>query len=214
MQYLFVGNISRYHYLIYSQIYVLINLFSMIMISYGATFGIMYSIMISLTIRIKQDQLDKLLKSQHRYKFILFRRAYIKSLIHLSKSNKSFGKLYLVTLLIQFPMNCISILLYFSIENIILKSWLITLIIFQLVFIMGIHLMLARLNADIANSSKQMMKRYIHQQDPIVRSIRMNLFIQTYFTNKQYGISYGSFRIVSMITYTKVFLHFLNLIPY
>lgn len=82
---------------------------------------------------------------QHKYRIVLFRESYIETLIHLSKSNKFFGMALLVTLSLQFPMNCISVLLYFTVENILMKYMLLCVIMFQLVFILGLHLMAAKL---------------------------------------------------------------------
>ena len=70
------------------------------------------------TASIRLHQLQSILKRKSKQKFLYFRKFYIKSLVHQSKSNKVFGEVFLVSLLVNLPSNCITCLqIVFSINS-------------------------------------------------------------------------------------------------
>lgn len=156
------------------------------------------------TVTIRMHQLQSILKDQSPKKFVHFRKLYIKSIIHQSKSNKVFGNVFLVILIINLPGNCITCLVILFSKNNIFNILLYILIFSQFFLIGFLHIIAARSNTTQRKLCKEMMKMHVGHQDTVKRTIILNLFIQNYYTKKNYGFSYGPFGLISMMTFTQV----------
>lgn len=135
-------------------------------------------------------------------RFLVYRKAYIKSFLNLIKGGKYYGKIFVAFLAVQFPFSCVFILNLFKLKDSI--SYSITMVLEQLLVTVAVHYWFAKNNSRL--SIKKMMSQSIHNWVPLgTRShIKMNLFIQTFHTRNPYGFTYGTLGLISMFTFFKV----------
>ena len=208
-KHLFEQNTWRYLYLIPSEIIGLMNAYSVLMLSVVAMAFMVYFVMTFKTVSIRIHQLQSILKEKSKRKFHHFRKLYINSIVHQSKSNRVFGKVFLVNLLTNLPSNCITcLLLMFAIEN-LFNILLFTCGVCQIFLIGFHHIIAAQSNTKMKKLSKQMMKMHVGHQDTVRNTVKLNLFVQDYFTKKSYGFTYGHFGLISMMTFSQVSFRFI-----
>ena len=209
-RHLFEQNPWRCLYLIPSEIIVFINFYSFSIFAVLTNSYFTFFVMTFETVYIRLHQLQSILKRKSKQKFLYFRKFYIKSIVHLSKSNNVFGNIFLVNLLINLPDNCITcLLIVFSVSN-VFNIVLYILAICQIILIGFLHIIVVGSNTAQKKLCKQMMKMHVGHHDTVIRSIKLNLFVQDFYSKKNYGFTYGHFGLISMMAFTKVSFSFIK----
>lgn len=136
----------------------------------------------------------------------MYRKNYIRTLIFILKVNRYYRDIFLMFLLANFPANVMVVIKLLGEFNII--TFLVLLIFFseQAGAIILLHLAIATFNAQHNNTCKQMISQFVpyHNRVPSRYNFKLNMFIQAYYTKKKYGITYGRFGLISLLTFTKV----------
>ena len=140
-----------------------------------------------------------------------YRIVYIKTLKYLLYNNKYLGEIFLIILAFNFPVNCIIMIRLLKTEKFeIITFILITIIIEQTILILCIHWGIVSLNWNFSKSIFYFNNQFVEENCRLTtkHNVQLNLFIQTFRTAKKYGFTYDKYGLISMITFTKVFLLF------
>ena len=127
---------------------------------------------------------------------------YQNTLQYIFDINPIFSKGLFSVLIVSLPVNCFFVLeLLIGNEAFIFKTTLLAFCIQQWISIFLIHFAVASQNAKLLKITKQMMTIPFHKQIQFRTKITLNLFIQTFYTKKTYGITYWIFGLVSLIAF-------------
>ena len=142
-----------------------------------------------------------------------FCKWFVSTLKIFSKFNKCHGKVFLVYLLINCPVN-VFLLLYFLMKDLskLNQSFIVALFSAQLVGLFLVHYMLARINWIIHRAPRPIHTLVINRRVTYLKDVKLKIahanFWMSFQTNKHYGPTYGSFGHVTMNTLFKyIFLY-------
>ena len=205
--YFFLENYWHLLYLIKCLLLSLIGWFCLITFYHCSTLLVTSAVMTLQSLHINLWFLQKIYQirnSKNVYKFLWFIRVYIKSLVNIHHSNNYYGNIFLIFLAAHYPTNIVLVLEIFSSINPTLKSILFLIFIVQVAVIFALHFCIATYNSRL-----QITKFYIQflsekKFSGSRANLKINLFIQTFYTKKHYGFTYGALGIVSLFSFTKV----------
>lgn len=143
------------------------------------------------------------LKQFQRERFLWYRHIYFKSFLLLIKSSMYYGTIFMIYLAVNFPNNCIFILLLIVTVDYKLKITILVIMFNQFCISVGLHMAFAYYNSRL--NIVKMIHKFVPEKSFHFRSnLKMNLFIQAFHTKNDYGITYGIFGNISMLTFFKV----------
>ena len=153
---------------------------------------------------------SKMFKRNMIISYKLFIHSFIYELRLMAIWNTSFSNALLVFLIINSPLNgSFVVIILKSGINSTVSILLLMFVIQQFICIFGIHILVASLNEIIHQPVKRMIYLFIHDRK-IEKKIRLKLIIHNYIcafhTKKRYGVTYGSFGLISMFSFAKVTL--------
>lgn len=128
-------------------------------------------------------------------------------LIYVLNINALFGKVFLVFMLVNYPINCF--ILMSSLFSDVPISYRILLLMFclhQMLVIIIIHFIVAKFNVKLLKSNLQTIHIIVHYGRRITQliNLKMNLFIQSFYTKQQYGLTYWKFGLISFSSFIRV----------
>ena len=143
-----------------------------------------------------------------RYVMYIYRR----TVQYILEINPIFGKTFLVYLLINLPINALFVMnIILGVGSDVFRFATTFIVISQILFIFLVHFLIANRNEKLNNESKQIFNLSFHYRFKPYTFNRLNLYIQTFHTEQQYGITYGNFGTISLFTFTKVKFLFLKI---
>ena len=157
---------------------------------------------------IQQNRVLQAVYYSKSIKYLWYQGLYMKSIANVIQSNEYFGKVFLVFMAFNFPINCYLIIQLFSSFSITMKIIIFLLCWMQTTVIFALHFIMAKLNSRLR--IKKFVSSYLSNRIffNIRANLRISLFIQAFYTKKRYGFTYGALGIVSLFSFTKVSLTF------
>ena len=132
---------------------------------------------------------------------------YQSTLQYIFDINPIFSKGLFSVLIVSLPVNCFFVLdLITGNETFIFRVTILTFSFQQWISIFLIHFAVANQNTKFLKITKQMMTIPFHNQIKFRTKITLNLFIQTFYTKKTYGITYWIFGLVSLFAFIEFLL--------
>lgn len=131
--------------------------------------------------------------------------SYRRFLLYIFTINPVVGKLFMAFLLVSAPSNGLLIKMLDS-KDVTQYSRivLILLCVYQYICIFGTHFMFAKRNSELRTLSKAIMLTPFHHRMAKTTRIRVNLFTESMFTKRKYGLTYWKFGQISMMSFVKV----------
>ena len=133
-------------------------------------------------------------------------RTFKKIAIYIFKTGPMFGNFFLAYIPANMPFNG-----FFTIDILIGKKERLILnstkygFLFQQIFGMFIvHFAIARNNSKLSKSIYQIMKIPFHHRISKMQKIRLNLFIEDFYTDNKIGVHYGMFGLITLSAFSKV----------
>lgn len=147
-----------------------------------------------------------------KVKLLWYRKAYIKTLLHILSSNKHMRNVFLIFLIVNLPINCYFLLRIKNSTDLVITIAVGFIFVEQVLVIFGIHWLIASLNAKFNKNIQFFISKFVPNSCFItklsgvnlVANLKISLFIQTYQTTSKYGFTYGSIGLISLMTFTKV----------
>ena len=133
--------------------------------------------------------------------------SYRKTIQYILEINPLYGEVFLVYSVVNFPINSVIVMniLYGNPNTLyLIMSSLITFTQVAVMFLF--HFLIAINNAQMHQHSKDIFKLSFRHNPDTKTNVRLNLFIQTFYTEKCYGITYWKFGLVSFSAFGKVSL--------
>ena len=131
--------------------------------------------------------------------------AYRKTIQYSLEVNPLFGEAFMVYVVINFPTNAMLVMnIIMGVGDQLFRLGILIVAVSQTLQIFLIHYLIANQNIEMNSYSKKIFSLSFHRQFRKPTSIRLNLFIQAFYTNKMYGITYGKFGLISLSTFSKV----------
>ena len=130
-----------------------------------------------------------------------------KILIYILTINPLMGKIFLLFLIINFPINCFLLMrIIFGNSEFIFKFVIAMICNQQMVVIILLHFIIAKFNGKFLKPNLKTIHIAVHYSKWLTEqmNIKINLFIQAFHTKQRYGITYWKFGIVSFGSYWKV----------
>ena len=165
----------------------------------------MYCEMFNKFNQINLNHLNEVLQLKTPNRYLLFRNLYQKFLRKISQNNRLFAKHFTIYFLINVPLGCISLRLLFH-TKIFVQSLTILLYLSQILVLVIIHFIASQTNHKIVSICKQMMKQFVIDTTIIkpIDSLKINCFIQAFYTKNRYGFTYWGFGKITMFSFFKV----------
>ena len=147
-----------------------------------------------------------------KIRLLWYKRVYIKTLLYILANNKYMGNVFLIFLVVNFPINCYFLLRIKNSASPMVKI-LVSFIFFeQVLVIFGVHWLFASLNSKFNKNIKCYTSKFVPNNCFIRRfscvnfisNLRISLFIQNYHTKRKFGFTYGKFGLISLMAFTKV----------
>lgn len=195
--------------IVYSElVYLGFTINTIILLQSYILLGVMGFIFI-LVWKIKLFQVNRILNSTMCLpkKLLFFRWLYIKNIVHCLINHVFFGEMFLATVVINYPLNLAIVMHLILHESIFSFKILMTLVMGeQVLSIVGVHIASAFFNGKQLIAAKDMMTMFITTKHRFrtQTKIKQNLFVETFYTKKEYGMTYGKFGLISMFSFLKV----------
>ena len=130
-----------------------------------------------------------------------------KILIYIQEINPIIGRLFVVFLMINYPINCFLLMgVLFGNANLLTKLIVLMLCNQQMLMIIIFHFVIAKYNGKLVKCNLRTINIAVIHKNCIVEqiNIRLNLFIQAFHTKQQYGLTYWKFGLITFKSYMKV----------
>ena len=161
-----------------------------------------------LICNIRLWQLKKTIKNyyRHNYPSILYVMiAYRKTILYAIEVNSLYGEAFLVFVVINFPTSAILVMnIIMGLGHRLFRLGIVFTASSQAMHMFIMHCIIAHQNTEMNSYSKQILTSTFSRQFRIRTKIHLNLFIQTFYTRKMYGITYGKFGLISLLKFLKV----------
>ena len=156
--------------------------------------------------RIKCHQMTEMLYWNNIMKYIQFRRLYTKNIVHLCQAGRLFGTKFVIFIIVNIPINITMINILRTRRDFIFILFSSFIFLQQFLCIVGIHILVANINQKNFLVCATFMKLFVPNNCKFQKrtNLKLNFFIQTFFTKKLYGYSYGNLALISMMTFMKV----------
>ena len=139
-------------------------------------------------------------------KILYIARSFKKLAIYIFKIAPMFGNLFLVYIAASMPFNG-----FFTIDILIGKKDRFAMNLFKYAFLaqqifglLIVHFTIATNNSKLSKSIYQIMQIPFHHQISKMKKIRLNLFIEDFYTNSKIGVRYGMLGLITLFAFTKV----------
>lgn len=206
--YKFFSKSINIFYILINQTLMLVYLIAFLLfISITILVGVMaFSELLTWNFRFKQMQEVFNSSKKLKTKLLILHRLYVKHLVSCLKSQKMYGNIFLCFVVINYPANCVVVYYIFNISDLVVRFALLLVFMEQIISILLFHAVIANLNAKLFRIAKQMTSQLVpnNHQFKIKTKLKLNLFVLSVYTKKEYGFRYGNIGQVSMITFLKV----------
>ena len=130
--------------------------------------------------------------------------------IYIFKTGPMFGNVFLVYIAANMPFNGLFTMdiLIGKKERLILNCFKYGFIFQQIFGMLIIHFAIARNNSKLSKSIYQIVQIPFHHRIPKMKKVRLNLFIEDFYTNNKIGIHYGMFGMITLFAFSKVRFYF------
>lgn len=145
-----------------------------------------------------------------------FLRINVRMLESIIEGNHFTGDSVFVYSVINFPLNCVFVIAIMS--GVIETMYVFFIAVFalsQITCIFFIHLLIVSMNKSIHKPIKRVIHQSIYDRRLwkfSILKLKIHNYIVAFNTNKKYGYTYGSFGLVSMLSFSKVSPNFLFII--
>lgn len=157
---------------------------------------------------IQNCRKKKLICSQHVQWIMRISR---KVLIYILEINPIIGRLFVVFLMINYPINCFLLIgAIFGNANSVSRLFIFVICIQQMGILFIFHFVIAKYNSKFVKPNLKTIYIAVHNMNCIAKiiNVKLSLFIQTFHSVQQYGITYWKFGLISFSSYLKVCIHY------
>lgn len=201
---------SPYHFLQIIQAYLTcLAIFTSTLIMFHCFSHFATIAMVEILIyRIRIWQIDYSISAYNQMELPSIRRimsTYRLILLQICGINPLVGKIFLAFLAVTVPASaCFLILIISKDINPFYRAILAVICAHEFICIFGIHFEFARRNSQLYRVCKRILSTPFHHRMSLRTRIKVNLFTQTMFGKRRYGITYWKFGLISMMSFTKV----------